>query len=58
MKFYLAPMEGITLHTYRNICNEMFPHIDKYFTPFLVTKTKTNFNAKELKDILPENNEG
>lgn len=58
MKFYLAPMEGITIRTYRNICNEMFPHIDKFFTPFLVTKTKTNFNSKELRDILPENNEG
>lgn len=58
MKFYLAPMEGITTYTYRNLCNDMFPYIDKFFTPFLVTKTKTIFSAKELQDILPENNEG
>ena len=58
MKFYFAPMEGITIHTYRNICNEMFPYMDKFFSPFLVTKTKTVFSAKELRDILPENNEG
>lgn len=58
MKFYFAPMEGITIHTYRNLCNEMFPYIDKYFSPFLVTKKKTILNAKELRDILPENNEG
>lgn len=58
MKFYFAPMEGITVHTYRNICNDMFPHTDKFFTPFIVTKTKKSFNAKELKDILPENNQG
>lgn len=58
MKFYFAPMEGITIHTYRNLCNEMFPYIDKYFSPFLVTKKKTILNAKELRDILPENNPG
>ena len=58
MKFYFAPMEGITIHKYRNLCNEMFPYIDKFFSPFLVTKTKTILNAKELRDILPENNEG
>ena len=58
MKFYFAPMEGITIHTYRNLCNEMFPYIDKFFSPFLVTKTKTILNAKELRDILPENNQG
>lgn len=58
MKFYLAPMEGITIHKYRNLCNEMFPYIDKFFSPFLVTKTKTILNAKELRDILPENNQG
>ena len=58
MRFYFAPMEGITIYTYRNLCNEMFPYIDKYFSPFLVTKKKTILNAKELRDILPENNEG
>ena len=58
MKFYFAPMEGITIHTYRNICNDMFPYMDKFFSPFLVTKTKTVFSAKELRDIIPENNEG
>lgn len=58
MKFYFAPMEGITVSTYRNLCNQMFPYIDKFFSPFLVTKTKTILNAKELRDILPENNQG
>lgn len=58
MKFYFAPMEGITIHTYRNLCNGMFPYIDKFFSPFLVTKTKTILNAKELRDISPENNQG
>lgn len=58
MQLYLAPMEGITTYFYRNLCHEMFPFIDKYFTPFIVTKTKTNFNWKELRDLAPENNQG
>ena len=35
MKFYFAPMEGITIHKYRNLCNEMFPYIDKFLVLFL-----------------------
>lgn len=58
MQLYLAPMEGITTYFYRNLCHEMFPFIDKYFTPFIVTKTKTHFNWKELADLAPENNQG
>ena len=58
MQLYLAPMEGITTYFYRNLCHEMYPFIDKYFTPFIVTKTKTHFNWKELKDLAPENNQG
>ena len=58
MQLYLAPMEGITTYFYRNLCHEMYPFIDKYFTPFIVSKTKTHFNWKELKDLAPENNQG
>lgn len=32
--------------------------MDKYFTPFLSPHTKRGFNAKELAEILPENNKG
>lgn len=58
MKLYLAPMEGITGHVYRNVFNKHFPYIDKFFTPFLVTNQKLKFKKREIKDILPENNKG
>lgn len=55
MQYYLAPMEGITTYIYRNAYARYFGHVDKYFTPFLASK---KLNAKEIRDILPENNKG
>ncbi len=55
MQYYLAPMEGITTYIYRNAYARYFGHIDKYFTPFIASK---KMNAKEVRDILPENNTG
>ena len=56
MKYYLAPMEGITGYIYRNAHEKYFGNIDKYFTPFIVTNTGNNLKTKELRDVLPENN--
>lgn len=58
MEYYLAPMEGITGYIYRNSYKKFFNNIDKYFTPFIVPNTSTSLKAKELRDILPENNKG
>lgn len=59
MKFYLAPLEGITGYIYRNAIHDCYGEgVDKYFTPFLTPHTKCSFNAKELNDIIPEHNEG
>lgn len=58
MKFYFAPMEGVTGHIYRNTHNTFFNNIDKYFAPFIVANQGENFKARELNDILPENNQG
>ncbi len=54
MRFYLAPMEGITTYIYRNAYNHYFGGIDKYFTPFIASK---KMNRRELNEILPEHNE-
>lgn len=53
MKFYLAPMEGITTHIYRNALHRHYGGADCYYTPFLCNPT---FSSRELRDILPENN--
>lgn len=55
MKFYLAPMEGLTGYVFRNAYHKYFHNIDKYFTPFIAS---TGLNHKERSDVLPEHNEG
>lgn len=57
MKFYLAPLEGITGYIYRNAYQKYFHNIDKYFTPFITPHTKRCLNTREKNDILPEHNQ-
>ena len=55
MKYYMAPMEGLTGYIYRNAYQKYFHDIDRYFTPFITNK-KLDFKVK--KDIEPEHNQG
>lgn len=56
MKFYLAPLEGITGHIYRNALEKYFPGTDRYFTPFIAPDQNKILRTKERRDVLPENN--
>ena len=38
MKYYMAPMEGLTGYVYRNAYHKFFYPMDRYFTPFLANK--------------------
>ena len=58
MKYYLAPMEGITGYIYRNSYAKIFPGFDKYFTPFIIPNESRSLKTKELIDVQPENNNG
>ena len=58
MKFYYAPMESITIYLYRNIYEQLFGEIDKYYTPFIMPNGKRTFKTREFQDVLPEHNEG
>ena len=58
MKYYFAPLEGITGFDFRNVHHTMFKGIDSYFTPFLSARQTLSFVTKEKKDIAPENNIG
>lgn len=58
MKYYMAPLEGITGYIYRRAYHACFEPADKYFTPFLTPNQKGKFSSRELNDILPEHNEG
>ncbi|WP_394903601.1 tRNA dihydrouridine synthase [Clostridium butyricum] len=58
MKFYFAPLEGVTGYIYRNAYEKYFGKIDKYFTPFAAPTSNMCFTSRELNDILPEHNKG
>ncbi len=58
MKFYFAPLEGLTGYIYRNAYHAFFDPMDKYFTPFIIPNQKGKLRSRDLNDILPENNRG
>lgn len=58
MKYYFAPLEGVTGYIYRNAYETFFGQIDKYFLPFISPTKNKGFTARELNDILPEHNRG
>lgn len=58
MKYYLAPLEGITSYVYRNAYHQFFRPMEKYFTPFIVPHKEKKFSTREKKELTPENNQG
>ena len=58
MKFYFAPMEGLTGHVLRRVHHELFPGVDRYYTPFVTATHTHSFKQKEKYDVAPENNRG
>lgn len=58
MKYYMAPLEGITTYVYRNAHYKCFGAMDQYFTPFIVPHKDKRFNTRELKELSPEHNSG
>ncbi len=58
MKFYFAPMEGVTGYTLRNVHHTCYPGVDAYFTPFIAPNQHHAVNPKEHRDVVQTNNEG
>ncbi len=58
MKYYLAPMEGLTGYVFRQTHHMYYAGFDKYFTPFISPTKKRVLKTRELKDISPANNTG
>lgn len=58
MKFYFAPLEGITGYVYRNTHAAFFKEVDKYFIPFIAANQYGKLSTRELHDILPAHNQG
>ena len=51
MRYYYAPMEGLTDSIYRKVHHSFFPGLDAYYMPFLsptVHRCLTNRETREL----------
>ena len=55
-KIEFAPLQGYTDAIYRTIHNKVFGGINCYYSPFIRLE-KGEVRQKDIKDILPENNE-
>ena len=58
IKFYFAPMEGVTGYTLRNVHHAYYPGVDAYFTPFIAPNQHHAVNPKEHRDVVQTNNVG
>lgn len=50
-KIYLAPFQGITTYTYREVYTKHFKGVDKLFTPFFTGVQKTKSLSKRAKEL-------
>lgn len=58
MRYYFAPLDGITSAVYRRAHHRFFPGVDKYYAPFISPTQHHTMTPRELRDLLPEYNEG
>ena len=52
MDIYLAPLEGVTGHVFREAYDEVFGNVTKYFTPFLSANDR--LNEKTIRELNTE----
>ena len=58
VRYYAAPMEGISGAMWRRVHHKYFPGADKYFTPFLTPTHARRLTPRERREVLPEYNAG
>lgn len=58
MEYYFAPMEGVTGAIFRRVHHRYFPETDCYYMPFLSPTQDHVFTPRELRNVLPEYNQG
>ncbi len=63
MRYYFAPMESFTDTVYRQAHQKYFgqepdQRVDRYYAPFLSPKTDLSVDPRQLRDVLPEHNQG
>lgn len=55
MKLILAPLQGLTDKAFRNAWAMHFKGIDQTISPFISFSTGARYNAKDLHEIEPKN---
>ncbi len=58
MLLEFAPMEGITTSAYRRLHHELFPGVDRYYTPFWSPTQDHRMTSRDKRELLPEQNAG
>lgn len=56
IQIILAPLQGFTDVTYRNVYSEHFAGLDEAVAPFISTMGQKRLKPSRLKDVLPDNN--
>ena len=51
MRYYFAPLDGLTDSVYRRIHHKYFPGIDRYYTPFLSPTVHRALTAREMREL-------
>lgn len=51
MRYYFAPMEGLTDSIYRRLHHKYFPGVDRYYMPFLSPTIHRTLTGKEEREL-------
>ena len=58
MLYECAPMEGVTDYIFRQAQSRLFAPADRYYTPFISPTATHLFTPRQLREFIPEHNEG
>lgn len=58
MRYYVAPLEGITDSIYRRLHHKYFPGADRYYTPFFSPTIHRALTAREARELPPADSLG
>lgn len=51
MRYYFAPMEGLTDSIYRQVHHRFFPGVDRYYMPFISPTIHRSLTTREQRDL-------
>ena len=58
MRYYFAPMEGLTDSIYRRLHHKYFPGVDRYYMPFISPTIHRQLTHKEDRELPPADSVG